>query len=48
MPDHRHSFPRSWDTNEALPCDCGLDPDDFDPEEEAYWDSLLAWVDEQR
>lgn len=24
------------------------DGDDLDPEEEAYWDSLLVWVDNQR
>lgn len=48
LPMCNHWFPRSWDTNEFLPCvNCGMEPDDFDPEEEAYWESLLAWVDKQ-
>lgn len=45
---HEHAFPRSWDTNEPLPCDCGMDPDDYIHDEEMYWWGLLRWVDEQR
>lgn len=25
----------------------GADSDEYDPEEEAYWESLLTWVDSQ-